>query len=130
MPPRRRSGSFVETRPVPAGPVSAWPSFDSCKANHAFGDSATPCCPALARKDFTAGKDRLANFGGRNDDYDSEGRCVRHPNNQPRERKALEGGGSAKRKKAFGGWKVLTQACPDCCLEEMRRRRLNDSSKG
>ena len=50
--------------------------------------------------------------------YDSKGRCVNHP--QVRLRK----------KKLFGrGWKVLMNACPDCCVDELRRFKRVESSK-
>eukprot|EP00985_Skeletonema_marinoi_P006786 scaffold2967_cov102-Skeletonema_marinoi.AAC.5 len=53
--------------------------------------------------------------------YDSKGRCANHP--QIRLRK----------KKLFGrGWKVLMNACPDCCVDELRRfkssRHANEGS--
>ena len=50
-------------------------------------------------------------------DYDSKGRCVNHP--QIRLRK----------KKLFGrGWKVLMNACPDCCVDELRRFKNAEST--
>lgn len=50
--------------------------------------------------------------------YDSKGRCVNHP--QIRLRK----------KKLFGrGWKVLMNACPDCCVDELRRFKSAEASK-
>jgi len=46
-------------------------------------------------------------------DYDSKGRCVHHPHIKLR------------KKKYFGrGWKILMSACPDCCVDELRRIRL------
>ncbi len=49
--------------------------------------------------------------------YDSKGRCVNHP--QIRLRK----------KKLFGrGWKVLMNACPDCCVDELRRFKSAEAS--
>lgn len=48
--------------------------------------------------------------------FDSKGRCSNHP--QIRLRK----------KKLFGrGWKVLMNACPDCCVEELRRLSMRRS---
>jgi hypothetical protein len=44
-------------------------------------------------------------------EYDSRGRCVRHPNIRLR------------RKKLLGGWKIIIGHCPECCLDEMRRVR-------
>ena len=44
-------------------------------------------------------------------EYDSKGRCVRHP--------AIR----LRKKKIFGGWKILIGHCPECCLDEMRRVR-------
>ena len=44
---------------------------------------------------------------------DSRGRCIHHPQNRLR------------KKKLFGGWKVLMKACPDCCVEELRRLQLS-----
>ena len=50
--------------------------------------------------------------------YDHKGRCVNHP--QIRLRK----------KKIFGrGWKVLMNACPDCCVDELRRFKSAEVSK-
>lgn len=50
-------------------------------------------------------------------DYDSKGRCVNHP--QIRLRK----------KKLFGrGWKVLMNACPECCVDELRRFKSVEAS--
>jgi len=50
--------------------------------------------------------------------YDSRGRCRLHP--QIRLRK----------KKMFGkGWKVLMSACPECCVDELRRVRLEEEKK-
>lgn len=50
--------------------------------------------------------------------YDKKGRCVNHP--QIRLRK----------KKLFGrGWKVLMNACPDCCVDELRRFKSAEASK-
>mmetsp|Transcript_19774 Transcript_19774/g.32436 ORF Transcript_19774/g.32436 Transcript_19774/m.32436 type:complete len:572 (+) Transcript_19774:73-1788(+) len=50
--------------------------------------------------------------------YDKKGRCVNHP--QIRLRK----------KKLFGrGWKVLMNACPDCCVDELRRFKSVEASK-
>ena len=46
-------------------------------------------------------------------DYDDKGRCVHHPHIRLR------------KEKMFGrGWKVLMSACPDCCVDELRRIRL------
>ncbi len=39
------------------------------------------------------------------------GKCVRHP--------AIR----LRKKKVFGGWKIVIGHCPECCLEEMRRVR-------
>lgn len=44
-------------------------------------------------------------------EYDSKGRCIRHPDIRLR------------KKKIFGGWKILIGHCPECCLDEMRRVR-------
>ncbi|KAL7469151.1 hypothetical protein ACHAXS_009410 [Conticribra weissflogii] len=44
-------------------------------------------------------------------EFDSKGRCVRHP--------AIR----LRKKKLLGGWKVLIGHCPECCLDEMRRVR-------
>mmetsp|Transcript_2022 Transcript_2022/g.4365 ORF Transcript_2022/g.4365 Transcript_2022/m.4365 type:complete len:466 (+) Transcript_2022:55-1452(+) len=44
-------------------------------------------------------------------EYDSKGRCVRHP--------AIR----LRKKKLFGGWKIIIGHCPECCLDEMRRVR-------
>jgi len=48
-------------------------------------------------------------------EYDERGRCVRHPHVKLR------------KKKMFGKkWKVLMSACPDCCVDELKRIRLKD----
>ena len=45
-------------------------------------------------------------------DFDDRGRCRHHPHIKLR------------KKKLFGkGWKVLMSACPDCCVDELRRIR-------
>ena len=44
-------------------------------------------------------------------EYDKKGRCVRHP--------AIR----LRKKKIFGGWKIIIGHCPECCLDEMRRVR-------
>jgi len=44
-------------------------------------------------------------------EYDSKGRCVRHL--------AIR----LRKKKIFGGWKIIIGHCPECCLDEMRRVR-------
>eukprot|EP00584_Thalassiosira_punctigera_P022537 CAMPEP_0172565920 /NCGR_PEP_ID=MMETSP1067-20121228/109967_1 /TAXON_ID=265564 ORGANISM="Thalassiosira punctigera, Strain Tpunct2005C2" /NCGR_SAMPLE_ID=MMETSP1067 /ASSEMBLY_ACC=CAM_ASM_000444 /LENGTH=56 /DNA_ID=CAMNT_0013356911 /DNA_START=36 /DNA_END=202 /DNA_ORIENTATION=+ len=44
-------------------------------------------------------------------EYDAKGRCVRHP--------AIR----LRKKKMFGGWKIIIGHCPECCLDEMRRVR-------
>lgn len=48
------------------------------------------------------------------DDYDANtGRCSYHPHVRLR------------KKRLFGrGWKVLMSACPDCCIEELKKLRL------
>jgi len=50
--------------------------------------------------------------------YDSKGRCVRHPHVRLRKKKILG-----------RGWKVLMSACPDCCVEELRRIKSEASKK-
>mmetsp|Transcript_11428 Transcript_11428/g.24737 ORF Transcript_11428/g.24737 Transcript_11428/m.24737 type:complete len:954 (+) Transcript_11428:310-3171(+) len=51
-------------------------------------------------------------------EYDRKGRCVRHPHVRLR------------KKKLFGrGWKVLMSACPDCCVDELKRIRLVEEGK-
>jgi hypothetical protein len=44
-------------------------------------------------------------------EYDSKGLCIRHPTIRLR------------KKKLFGGWKIIIGHCPECCLDEMRRVR-------
>ena len=44
-------------------------------------------------------------------EYDKKGRCIRHP--------AIR----LRKKKIFGGWKIIIGHCPECCLDEMRRVR-------
>jgi len=50
--------------------------------------------------------------------YDSKGRCVRHPHVRLRKKKILG-----------RGWKILMSACPDCCVEELRRIKSEASKK-
>lgn len=50
--------------------------------------------------------------------YDSKGRCVDHPHIRLRKKKMLG-----------RGWKVLMSACPDCCVEELRRIKLVESDR-
>jgi len=50
--------------------------------------------------------------------YDSKGRCVRHPHVRLRKKKFLG-----------RGWKVLMSACPDCCVDELRKLHASKSSK-
>jgi hypothetical protein len=52
--------------------------------------------------------------------YDSKGRCRSHPHIQLRKKKLL---GVSKK------WKVLMNACPECCIEELRRIKLNESKR-
>ncbi|KAL7472733.1 hypothetical protein ACHAXS_013104 [Conticribra weissflogii] len=51
-------------------------------------------------------------------EFDSKGRCVRHPMVRLR------------RKKMFRGWQILLSNCPECCLDEMRRLKVNRSKGG
>jgi hypothetical protein len=44
-------------------------------------------------------------------EHDSKGLCIRHPTIRLR------------KKKLFGGWKIVIGHCPECCLDEMRRVR-------
>ena len=46
--------------------------------------------------------------------YDDKGRCMKHPHIRLR------------KKKLMGGWKVVLVNCPDCCIEEMLRMRLEE----
>jgi hypothetical protein len=41
--------------------------------------------------------------------FDRKGYCIRHPMVQLRKKKFL------------GGWNVMMNNCPECCMEEMRR---------
>jgi len=51
-------------------------------------------------------------------DYDAKGRCIHHPHIRLR------------KKKLFGrGWKIQMSACPDCCVDELRRIRMVDQNK-
>lgn len=51
--------------------------------------------------------------------YDDKGRCMKHPHIRLR------------KKKLMGGWKVMLINCPDCCIEEMLRMRLEgDGNNG
>ncbi len=60
---------------------------------------------------------REMNVSINTNDYNSKGRCVKHP--QIRLRK----------KKLFGrGWKVLMNACPECCIDELRRFKSAEAS--
>ena len=49
--------------------------------------------------------------------YDSKGRCIRHPHVRLRKKKFLG-----------RGWKVLMSACPDCCVDELRRLHAKKKS--
>lgn len=49
--------------------------------------------------------------------YDSKGRCVTHPHVRLRKKKFLG-----------RGWKVLMSACPDCCVDELRRLHARKKS--
>lgn len=49
--------------------------------------------------------------------YDSKGRCVRHPHVRLRKKKFLG-----------RGWKILMSACPDCCVDELRKLHASKSS--
>jgi len=50
--------------------------------------------------------------------FDRKGYCVQHPTVQLR------------KKKLFGGWKIMMTNCPDCCVEEMRRlKRVSKQKK-
>lgn len=51
-------------------------------------------------------------------EFDSKGRCVRHPMVRLR------------RRKMFRGWQILLSNCPECCLDEMRRLKFNRSKGG
>jgi len=59
--------------------------------------------------------------------YDKKGRCVVHPHIRLRKKKLLNRlclGSSSKDNPDGGGWKILMSACPDCCVDELRRIRL------
>lgn len=59
--------------------------------------------------------------------YDKRGRCVVHPHIRLRKKKLLNRlclGSSNKDNPDGGGWKILMSACPDCCVDELRRIRL------
>jgi len=59
--------------------------------------------------------------------YDKKGRCVVHPHIRLRKKKFLNRlclGSSSKDNPDGGGWKILMSACPDCCVDELRRIRL------
>lgn len=57
--------------------------------------------------------------------YDKKGRCVVHPHIQLRKKKFLKrlsiGASSDKCNSEGGGWKILLSACPECCVDELRR---------
>ena len=51
-------------------------------------------------------------------EYDSKGRCKHHSHIRLR------------KKKLFGrGWKVMMSACPDCCVDELRRMRCIEENR-
>lgn len=51
-------------------------------------------------------------------EIDAKGRCIHHPHVRLR------------KKRIFGrGWKVIMSACPDCCVEELRRIRAVEENK-
>lgn len=49
--------------------------------------------------------------------YDSKGRCVHHPHVRLR------------KKKMFGKWKTKMSACPECCLDALRKMQAADEKK-
>jgi len=49
--------------------------------------------------------------------FDAKGRCVKHPHVRLRKKKFLG-----------RGWKVLMSACPDCCVDELRRLHAKKKS--
>jgi len=54
--------------------------------------------------------------------YDKKGRCIVHPHIRLRKKKFMSRlclGSSSN-----NGWKILMSACPDCCVDELRRIRL------
>lgn len=50
-------------------------------------------------------------------EFDSKGRCVRHPTVRLRQKKLLQ------------GWKVVLSNCPECCLDEMKRVKADRAVK-
>ena len=57
--------------------------------------------------------------------YDKRGRCVIHPHIQLRKKKFFKrlgiGSSSDKCNTEGDGWKILLSACPECCVDELRR---------
>jgi len=51
-------------------------------------------------------------------EYDSKGRCVRHPHVRLRKKKMLG-----------KGWKVLMSACPECCVGELKKIRKAEKKR-
>lgn len=96
------------------------PSLDNNDQKNAT--ATTPANNAIQNRDVNeaqatnktlAQQPLLANNMINTNDYDSKGRCVHHTHIRLR------------KKKLFGrGWKVLMSACPDCCVDELRRIRL------
>jgi predicted nucleic acid-binding Zn-ribbon protein len=74
--------------------------------------------PVLETPDFDFDNDEEDNVSSSTNNYDKKGRCVKHPHVRLRKKKILG-----------RGWKVLMSACPDCCVDELRRIKMEAANK-
>ena len=56
--------------------------------------------------------------------YDKKGRCIVHPHIRLRKKKFMSRLCLGSSSDNNSGWKILMSACPDCCVDELRRIRL------
>ena len=56
--------------------------------------------------------------------YDKKGRCIVHPHIRLRKKKFMSRLCLGSSSNNNSGWKILMSACPDCCVDELRRIRL------
>ena len=56
--------------------------------------------------------------------YDKKGRCIVHPHIRLRKKKFMSRLCLGSSSNNNNGWKILMSACPDCCVDELRRIRL------
>ncbi|KAL7516118.1 hypothetical protein ACHAWX_004355 [Stephanocyclus meneghinianus] len=117
------SGPFIMTRDV-SDEVSALSFMGSVYSSTQSQFNVDSLLP-YQENDVTPEDDKDFDFDNDDQDisvstnnYDSKGRCVRHPHVRLRKKKILG-----------RGWKILMSACPDCCVEELRRIKSESSKK-